>query len=93
MQSAEHKQKLLTTLTNLKAAVTSNIAAVMNGILADVIALYLKTKNFRWHMSGPHFRNYHLLLDEHGDQLFAVTDRSSSACASSVPLRSSRSAT
>jgi starvation-inducible DNA-binding protein len=46
----------------------------MNGILADVFALYLKTKNFHWHMSGPHFRDYHLLLDEQADQLFAMTD-------------------
>jgi starvation-inducible DNA-binding protein len=46
----------------------------MNAILADVFALYLKTKNFHWHMSGPHFRDYHLLLDEHADQLFAMTD-------------------
>jgi starvation-inducible DNA-binding protein len=47
---------------------------MMNAILADVFALYLKTKNFHWHMSGPHFRDYHLLLDEHADQLFAMTD-------------------
>jgi len=46
----------------------------MNAILADVFALYLKTKNFHWHMSGPHFRDYHLLLDEHGDQIFAMSD-------------------
>jgi len=46
----------------------------MNAILADVFALYVKTKNFHWHMSGPHFRDYHLLLDEQGDQLFAMTD-------------------
>jgi starvation-inducible DNA-binding protein len=46
----------------------------MNAILADVFALYFKTKNFHWHMSGPHFRDYHLLLDEHADQLFAMTD-------------------
>ena len=46
----------------------------MNAILADVFALYVKTKNFHWHMSGPHFRDYHLLLDEHADQLFAMTD-------------------
>ena len=46
----------------------------MNAILADVFALYLKTKNFHWHMSGSHFRDYHLLLDEHGDQLYAMTD-------------------
>jgi starvation-inducible DNA-binding protein len=46
----------------------------MNAILADVFALYLKTKSFHWHMSGPHFRDYHLLLDEHADQIFAMTD-------------------
>ena len=46
----------------------------LNALLADVFGLYLKTKNFHWHMSGPHFRDYHLLLDEHGDQLFAMTD-------------------
>src|ERR1700741_2229689 len=46
----------------------------MNAILADVYALYLKTKNFHWHLSGPHFRDYHLLLDEHADQIFAMTD-------------------
>ena len=46
----------------------------MNGVLADVFALYLKTKNFHWHMSGPHFRDYHLLLDEQADQIFAMTD-------------------
>ena len=49
-------------------------AGAMNAILADVFALYLKTKNFHWHMSGPHFRDYHLLFDEQGDQLFAMTD-------------------
>src|SRR5688572_10906471 len=46
----------------------------MNAILADVFALYLKTKNFHWHMSGPHFRDYHLMLDEHATQLLAMTD-------------------
>ena len=51
-----------------------NIAGGMNGILADVFALYMKTKNFHWHMSGPHFRDYHLLLDEQADQLYAMTD-------------------
>jgi len=53
---------------------TLDISAVLNGLLADVFALYLKTKNFHWHMSGPHFHDYHLLLDEHGDQIFAMTD-------------------
>ena len=46
----------------------------MNAILADVFALYLKTKNFHWHMSGPHFRDYHLLFDEHADQIYAMSD-------------------
>ncbi len=64
----------LETRTDLKPAATRDISAAMNGILADVFALYLKTKNFHWHMSGPHFRDYHLLLDEHADQLFAMTD-------------------
>src|SRR5271166_6471736 len=52
----------------------TEIGGALNAILADVFALYLKTKNFHWHMSGPHFRDYHLLLDEHGDQIFAMTD-------------------
>jgi len=51
-----------------------DISGAMNALLADTFALYLKTKNFHWHMSGPHFRDYHLLLDEHGDQIFAMTD-------------------
>src|SRR6201996_297154 len=51
-----------------------NLSSVLNALLADVFALYLKTKNFHWHMSGPHFRDYHLLLDEHADQIFAITD-------------------
>ena len=64
----------LSTPTDLKAVATKNIAAAMNGILADVFALYIKTKNFHWHMSGPHFRDYHLLLDEQADQIFGMTD-------------------
>src|SRR6266496_1692052 len=64
----------LETPTDLTQAATKDIAAAMNAILADVFALYVKTKNFHWHMSGPHFRDYHLLLDEHSDQLFAMTD-------------------
>jgi starvation-inducible DNA-binding protein len=62
------------TPSDLTPAATREVSAVMNAILADVFALYLKTKNFHWHMSGPHFRDYHLLLDEQGDQLFAMTD-------------------
>ena len=62
------------TPTDLSAEATRDIAGAMNAILADVFALYLKTKNFHWHLSGPHFRDYHLMFDEHADQLFAMTD-------------------
>src|SRR6266700_8205332 len=55
----------LATRTDLTHSATKDIAGAMNAILADVFALYVKTKNFHWHMSGPHFRDYHLLLDEH----------------------------
>jgi starvation-inducible DNA-binding protein len=64
----------LETRTDLTPSATKDITAAMNAILADVFALYVKTKNFHWHMSGPHFRDYHLLLDEQADQLFAMTD-------------------
>src|SRR5690242_8663785 len=64
----------IATPTDLGAASTKDIAAVMNGMVADAFALYLKTKNFHWHMSGPHFRDYHLLLDEQAAQIFATTD-------------------
>ena len=70
----ERRAAPLATPTDLSRSATKDIAGAMNAILADVFALYLKTKNFHWHMSGPHFRDYHLLLDEHGDQLFAMTD-------------------
>jgi starvation-inducible DNA-binding protein len=64
----------LITPTDLGAKASEDIAGGMNAILADVFALYMKTKNFHWHMSGPHFRDYHLLLDEQADQLYAMTD-------------------
>jgi starvation-inducible DNA-binding protein len=64
----------LRTPTDLKPEATRDISAALNGVLADVFALYMKTKNFHWHMSGPHFRDYHLMLDEQSDQLFAMTD-------------------
>jgi starvation-inducible DNA-binding protein len=70
----QRRRAPLTTPTDLTRSATKDISGAMNAILADVFALYLKTKNFHWHMSGPHFRDYHLLLDEHGDQLFAMTD-------------------
>ena len=64
----------LATPTDLHADATRDIGAAMNAILADVFAIYLKTKNFHWHMSGPHFRDYHLLFDEQAGDLFAMTD-------------------
>ena len=60
--------------SNLGPTAITEIGAELRRLLADTFALYLKTKNFHWHMSGPHFRDYHLLLDEHADQLFAITD-------------------
>ena len=64
----------LATPTDLQPVATEEISAELNPLLADVFALYLKTKNFHWHVSGPHFRDYHLLLDEQGEQLFDMTD-------------------
>lgn len=64
----------LKTPTGLSEEAVKDISGGANALLADVFALYLKTKNFHWHMSGANFRDYHLLLDEHGDQLFAITD-------------------
>jgi starvation-inducible DNA-binding protein len=64
----------LTTPSDLDATAVKNITGALNALLADTFSLYLKTKNFHWHMSGPHFRDYHLLLDDHGDQIFAMTD-------------------
>eukprot|EP01030_Chromulinospumella_sphaerica_P025885 gene25885-26053_t len=64
----------LGTPTDLGENATRDISGALKALLADVFALYLKTKNFHWHMSGPHFRDYHLLLDEQGDQIFAMTD-------------------
>ncbi|MFG1306951.1 DNA starvation/stationary phase protection protein [Xanthobacter autotrophicus] len=64
----------LRTPSDLGEEATRDIAAALTTLLADVFALYLKTKNFHWHMSGPHFRDYHLMLDDQGEQLFAMTD-------------------
>jgi starvation-inducible DNA-binding protein len=75
-----HTRERLGTPTDLTADATRDICAGVNGLLADVFALYMKTKNFHWHMSGPHFRDYHLLLDEHGDQIFAMTDPLAERC-------------
>jgi starvation-inducible DNA-binding protein len=64
----------LNTPSDIDPKAVKDIAAALNALLADVFCLYLKTKNFHWHMSGPHFRDYHLLLDDHADQIFAMTD-------------------
>ena len=64
----------LHTPTSLGAQATRDISGALNALLADFFALYLKTKNFHWHVSGPHFRDYHLLLDEQADQIYATTD-------------------
>src|SRR5712691_3236183 len=64
----------LDTPTDLSDEAVRELSAALNGLLADSFALYLKTKNFHWHVSGPHFRDYHLLLDEQAEQIFATTD-------------------
>jgi starvation-inducible DNA-binding protein len=64
----------LKTPTDLGADATKDIAGALNILLADIYALYFKTKNFHWHISGPHFRDYHVLLDEQGDQIYALAD-------------------
>jgi starvation-inducible DNA-binding protein len=64
----------LATPTDLASAATRDISGAMNAVLADVFALYLKTKNFHWHLSGPHFRDYHLMFDEQASQIFAMAD-------------------
>src|SRR6201995_3652666 len=61
-------------LSDLSSQGVEEISISLRELLADVFALYVKTKNFHWHMVGPHFRDYHLLLDDHGDQIFAMTD-------------------
>src|SRR5436309_13870179 len=64
----------LHTRSDLGAEATRDLSGALNVLLADLFALYLKTKNFHWHVSGPHFRDYHLLLDEQADQIFAIAD-------------------
>jgi starvation-inducible DNA-binding protein len=74
-QDLEKRRKApLATPSYVDAKAVKEITGGLNALLADVFALYLKTKNFHWHMSGPHFRDYHLLLDEHAAQIFAMTD-------------------
>src|SRR6201988_5209341 len=72
--SRRSEAAMLRTATDLSAEAVSAVTGALNPLLADAFALYLKTKNFHWHMSGPHFRDYHLLLDEQADQIYAITD-------------------
>src|SRR5487761_302310 len=73
-QAKERPQAMLDIPTDLNRDGVSEITTELRRLLADAFALYLKTKNFHWHMTGRHFRDYHLLLDEHSDQIFAMTD-------------------
>jgi starvation-inducible DNA-binding protein len=70
----DRQKSPLATPSDIDAKAVKDITGALNALLADVFCLYVKTKNFHWHMSGPHFRDYHLLLDDHGDQIFAMTD-------------------
>src|SRR5271163_1350707 len=71
---AKRRKAPLTTPSDLGAIASRDISAALNALLADVFTLYLKTKNFHWHMSGPHFRDYHLLLDDQATEIDAMTD-------------------
>src|SRR4051812_37263739 len=74
IQVAEHDFKVLQMPDELGLEAVVEISSTLRRLLADVFGLYVKTKNFHWHMSGPHFRDYHLLLDEQAEQIFAMTD-------------------
>jgi starvation-inducible DNA-binding protein len=74
LEAPHEASPALDTPTDLSAEAVKEITAALNGLVADAFALYLKTKNFHWHVSGPHFRDYHLLLDEQAEQIFAATD-------------------
>src|SRR5262245_61294335 len=73
-KAKDQQRTPLNTPTDLTGEATRDVTGALNAILADVFALYLKTKNFHWHLSGPHFRDYHLMFDEQADQVFAMTD-------------------
>jgi starvation-inducible DNA-binding protein len=73
-ESRKSMRESLRTPTDLPSNAVAAVTKALNGLVADAFALYVKTKNFHWHMSGPHFRDYHLLLDEHSEQIFATTD-------------------
>jgi starvation-inducible DNA-binding protein len=69
-----HRKDPLATPTDLGSDAVRDLSGALTTLVADMFALYVKTKNFHWHVSGPHFRDYHLLLDEQGDEIFATTD-------------------
>ena len=73
-ETRQRRAAPLHTRSDLGAEATRDLSGALNALLADLFALYVKTKNFHWHVSGPHFRDYHLLLDEQADQIFAITD-------------------
>lgn len=73
-KTAERRKAPLQTPSVYNSNAIRDLSGALNALLADAFALYLKTKNFHWHVSGPHFRDYHLLFDEHADQIFAMTD-------------------
>ena len=81
------------TPTDLSGDAVVEISGSLRKLLADVFTLYVKTKNFHWHMSGKHFRDYHLLLDEQSDQIFAMTDEIAERARKLGELRSTRSGT
>src|SRR5580692_8029699 len=70
----DRRKAPITTPTDLGDNARRDITGALNALLADVFALYMKTKNFHWHVSGPHFRDYHLLFDEQAEQIFTITD-------------------
>jgi starvation-inducible DNA-binding protein len=74
MKSSSQMKNFSETATDLSSDAVVQISDALRKLLADVFTLYVKTKNFHWHMSGTHFRDYHLLLDEHATQIFAMTD-------------------
>ncbi|NTF52774.1 DNA starvation/stationary phase protection protein [Agrobacterium rhizogenes] len=73
-EAQARRKAALDTPTNLSSNATSDLSGALNALLADTFALYVKTKNFHWHVSGPHFRDYHEMLDEQAQQIFAITD-------------------
>jgi len=73
-EAKARRKALIASPTDLGSDATRDVSGALNTLLADVFTLYVKTKNFHWHMSGPHFRDYHLLLDEQSEQIFAMTD-------------------